>query len=405
MDTPLFIVLDHTLTIGQAVVLIAILLVGLLLGWLLGRSGAGKSGLAGVKPAARSASDDAFLKGITHLMADHTDQAIEEFTRAVTLNSNTVETYVVLGNLFRQKGEIERAVRIRQSIIARPNLTQPVRLQALYDLGLDYRKGGLFNRAVESFQEVLNADPSHTEANRELITLYEEMREWEKAFEALRRQDKLTGQDSRAVLAHYKTELGKEFVSAGQLERAEESLEQALKVHKGCLDAYLHLGDLELTRGRARKALSLWRKAVRLAPTHAHLVIRRLSQAAPGLGDKALREFCDEIDTAEADVNTLQALAESYHHLADDAKALELLHLAVERSPRQLGAHRLRGQIILAQGQRDQALAAYADLLEQIGGNGDAYQCGLCGFVSHQLTWKCPRCHQWDSITPYRPTA
>ncbi len=219
MDTPLFIVLDHTLTIGQAVVLIAILLVGLLLGWLLGRSGAGKSGGAGVvKPAARSASDDAFLKGITHLMADHTDQAIEEFTRAVTLNSNTVETYVVLGNLFRQKGEIERAVRIRQSIIARPNLTQPVRLQALYDLGLDYRKGGLFNRAVESFQEVLNADPSHTEANRELITLYEEMREWEKAFEALRRQDKLTGQDSRAVLAHYKTESGKEYVNAGQLD-------------------------------------------------------------------------------------------------------------------------------------------------------------------------------------------
>jgi len=405
MDTPLFSVLDHTLTLGQAVVLIAVLLAGLLLGWLLGRSGSGRGAVATVKPAARSASDDAFLKGITHLMADHTDQAIEEFTRAVTLNSNTVETYVVLGNLFRQKGEIERAVRIRQSIIARPNLTQLVRLQALYDLGLDYRKGGLFNRAVESFQEVLNADPGHTEANRELITLYEEMRDWEKAFEALRRQDKLTGQDSRAVLAHYKTELGKEYVNAGQLERAEEALEQALRVHKGCLDAYLHLGDLELTRGRARKALSIWRKAARLAPTHAHLVIRRLAQAAPGLGDKALREFCDEIDSAAADVNTLQALAESYHHLGDEAKALELLNLAVERSPRQLGAHRLRGQILLAQGQRDQALAAYGDLLDQIGGNGDAYQCGLCGFVSHQLTWKCPRCHQWDSITPYRPTA
>ncbi|MCA1905148.1 MAG: hypothetical protein LDL11_00995 [Desulfarculus sp.] len=76
----------------------------------------------------------------------------------------------------------------------------------------------------------------------------------------------------------------------------------------------------------------------------------------------------------------------------------------MERSPRHLGVHRLRGQILLAKGQRDQALAAYGDLLEQIGGNGDSYQCGLCGFVSHQLTWKCPRCHQWDSISPYRPT-
>ncbi|MBI5523903.1 MAG: tetratricopeptide repeat protein [Desulfarculus sp.] len=406
MNTPLLVLWNHTLTLWHLLVLLGAGLLAFLLGWLAGRSGAGpRRGLPRQAAAQRSASDDAFLKGLTHLMADHTDQAIEEFTRAVTLNSDTVETYVVLGNLFRQKGEIERAVRIRQSIIARPNLAPPVRLQAMYDLGLDYRKGGLFNRAVEAFQEVLNMDPQHVEACRQVVSLHEEVREWDKAFEALKRLDKLTGGDSRAVLAHYKTELGKEYMFAGQLDRAEEAFDQAIRVYKGCLDAYLHLGDLELARGRSRKALSVWRKAVHVSPTLAHLVVNRVAAAEETLGQRAAASFYDEIDPGQADVTTLQALAESYHRHGEDQKALGMLDLAVERAPQMLDAHRLRGQILLAQERREEALKAYAGLLGQIDGEWHSYQCAQCGFVSHQLTWKCPRCHQWDSMSSKRQTA
>ncbi len=406
MNTPLLVIWNHTLTLWHLLVLLVAGLLAFVLGWLAGRVGANSGqGAARAKAPQRSASDDAFLKGLTHLMADHTDQAIEEFTRAVTLNSDTVETYVVLGNLFRQKGEIERAVRIRQSIIARPNLAPPVRLQAMYDLGLDYRKGGLFNRAVEAFQEVLNMDPQHVEACRQTVTLYEEVREWDKAFEALKRLDKLTGQDSRAVLAHYKTEMGKEFMFAGQLDRAEEALDQAMRVHKGCLDAYLHLGDLEMARGRSRKALSVWRKAVHVSPPLAHLVVNRVAAAEETLGQRAASSFFSEIDPSQADVTTLQALAESFHRHGEDQRALELLDLAVRKGPQMLDSHRLRGTILLAQGRNEPALKAYADLLGQIDGEWHGYQCVQCGFVSHQLTWKCPRCHQWDSMSTKRQTA
>jgi lipopolysaccharide biosynthesis regulator YciM len=395
------------LTLGLALMIGAVVLLALLLGLALGRRGRspGLPAVSRAQASAKDASEDAFRRGLTHLMADHTDQAIEEFTRAVTLNSDTVETYVVLGNLFRQKGEIERAVRIRQSIIARPNLQQAVRLQALYDLGLDYRKGGLFNRAVESFQEVLAMDPQHVEACRQTVSLFEEVREWEKAFEAAKRLDKLTGLDSRPVLAHYKTEMGKEYMAAGQLERAEESLEQAISVHKGCLDAYLHLGDLELARGRARRALNVWRKALRLEPTHAHLVVTRVAAAEEQVGERAASAFFEELDTSQAEVTTLLALAERSHRAKADDRALELLSLAVKKDPTQLSAHRLRGEILLDQGRREPALNAYADLLKHIDGDWASYQCRHCGFVSHQLTWKCPRCHQWDSMSPRRPTS
>jgi lipopolysaccharide biosynthesis regulator YciM len=401
MGTVLFSWQGFSLTTAHLVAGVIMLMVGWVIGWLLGRSGANAAEPQnnGRAPA-RSASDDAFMRGISHLMADHTDQAIEEFTRAVTLNSDTVETYVVLGNLFRQKGEIERAVRIRQSIIARPNLDAKAHLQAVYDLGLDYKKGGLFNRAAEAFDEVLKKDPRHVEAARQIATLYEEMRDWERAFEARKRLDRLTRSNSRPVLAHYKTEQGKELMVSGQLDRAEDAFSRAISVDKNCLDAYLHLGDLELARGRARKALSVWKKAVKLSPQYAHLVIHRVNSAEEELGAKAANGFFAYIDPAAAEVPTLMALAQHYAQHDDNAKALEVLGQAVERAPHLLDAHRLRGRILLKDGDRGRALEAYGELLDEIEGDWARYQCSQCGFVSHQLTWKCPRCHRWDSMAP-----
>lgn len=404
MDTTLFVIFGQAISLGHALGGLILLILALIIGFALGRAGGEKApaGAARKDKPARSPSDDAFMKGLTHLMADHTDQAIEEFTRAVTLNSDTVETYVVLGNLFRQKGEIERAVRIRQSIIARPQLDPSVRLQALYDLGLDYRKGGLYNRATEAFQEVLDMDGSHQESMQQLVSLYEETRDWENAFDTLKRLDKLTRSDSRRILAHYKTERGKELMSAGQLEKAEDSLNQAISVDKTCLDAYLHLGDLELARDRQRKAINIWRKAVKLAPEHAHLVIRRVAEAENALGDKAVKAFLDEISIDQAAVTALLSLAEYYHSHGQDEQAQKIMTMAVQNNPGVLDAHRLLGETLLARGERDAALKAYAELLKQINGDWSSYQCDQCGFVSAQLTWKCPRCHGWDTMSPRR---
>ncbi len=407
MNTAVAVMWGQPLTLGFLLVLAGAVLLAVLVVWLWCRRGKGSRPAPGALPGGgqRSPSDDAFMKGLAHLMADHTDQAIEEFTRAVTLNSDTVETYVVLGNLFRQKGEIERAVRIRQSIIARRNLEPEVKLQALYDLGLDYRKGGLYNRALDAFQEVLNMDPGHVEARRRQVALYEETRDWESAFNALKRLDKLTGNDSRRVLAHYKTEQGKELMAAGRLDRAEDCLHQAINVDKGCLDAYLHLGDLELARGRVRRALGLWRKAVRLEPVHVHLVVKRVAAAEDTLGPKATKSFFGEIDPQGAEVSTLLALASYYQGHQEQDRALELLSLAVERDPSQLEAHRLRGRILLERGDGVQIEQAYSELLDQINGDWASYQCSQCGFTSHQLTWKCPRCHQWDTMVPRKYSA
>ena len=405
METELFVIAGHKITWLVAAVGGGLLCVGLVLGWIISRLGSGgkadKNGFP--KAAPRSASDDAFLKGVTHMMADHTDQAIEEFTRAVTLNSDTVETYVVLGNLFRQKGEIERAVRIRQNIIARPNLDNQIKLQAQFDLGLDYKKGGLLSRAAEAFREVLKMDSQHVETLRQTVSLYEEMREWDDAYETLKRLDKLTGSDNRQVLAHYRTERGKELMALGKLDQAEDSFGQAMSVHKGCLDAYLHMGDLELARSRNKKALNVWRKAVQLRPQLVHLVVDRLAQAEQSLGKTAVDEFMAEIEVGSSDQATLLAMARYYRNHSEDGQALKLVELAVEKNPAHLQAQRLLGEILLEKDERFEAMEAYGNLLKQLDTDLTAYQCRQCGQVTHELSWKCPRCQHWDTMEPRQP--
>ena len=110
--------------------------------------------------------DKAFFKGFRYILSNDRDQAIEEFTKSVQVNSDTIETYVALGNLYRSRGDIDRAIRIRQSIILRPNIDEQIKLRALFDLGLDYRKGGFLNRALKALLEVTQRTPSDVEAHK-----------------------------------------------------------------------------------------------------------------------------------------------------------------------------------------------------------------------------------------------
>jgi len=121
--------------------------------------------------------DQAFFKGVQYILSNDPDQAIEEFTKSVQLNSGTVETYIALGNLYRSRGDIDRAIRIRQSIILRTDIEEGIKVRALIDLGLDYRKGGFLNRAVETFLKVLQKQPSNLEVLEAIEKIYEELKD------------------------------------------------------------------------------------------------------------------------------------------------------------------------------------------------------------------------------------
>ena len=223
--------------------------------------------------------DQAFFKGIQYILSNDHDHAIEEFTKSVQVNSDTIETYVALGNLYRSKGDIDRAIRIRQSIILRPNISEQSKIRALFDLGLDYRKGGFLNWALATFKEVLKKEPSNLETLEEIEKIYEEMRDWENAFATRKEIARKTKGDYRHILAHHQTEIGKLYHEKGELSKAEGCFKRAISIDERCVDARLHLGDLYFSKQEYSEAIATWKRVVQVTPQFTFLAYGRLEGA------------------------------------------------------------------------------------------------------------------------------
>jgi len=393
------------ITVAQLMVLVAFvaLLSGYGLAVLIGRRQQWAKLFTVSKNKEKLVSNAAFIKGINYILSDKRDRAIEELTKAVTLDTETVETYVALGNLFRSKGQIDRAIRIRQNVILRPNLEDAVRLQALYDLGLDYRQGGFYDRALQTFKEVIRSDPKRVEAYVQMVQIYEETRDWENAFLTEQKLGKLTGSPARNVMAHHQVELGKEHFAQGRPDQAMAAYKKAISLDPGCVDAYLHLGDLHLQGGKLQKAVVVWRKVADAAPRFTFLVFSRLARVSAKMKDlKHVEKFLAECAVNHGDPLAHMALARLQVERGGHDQALAELGQALNLDPTLFEARRERGLLLLSLNRTDEALHEFRCLLDQVPGPKADFQCGRCGFESQELTWRCPQCHAWDTITLHR---
>jgi len=350
--------------------------------------------------------DKAFFQGIQHILSNKPDQAIEQFTKSVKINSDTIETYVALGHLYRSKGDIGRAIRIRQGIILRPNLDKEVRLRAIFDLGLDYKKGGFLNRAISAFQEVLGNDPNNIETLDQIERIYEDMYDWEKAFKTRQSISKIIKGDHRHILAHQKTELGKMQEKNGDIGSAEKSYKKAISIFHKCVDVYLHLGDLYFSQQEHKKALSTWKRVVDVAPQFTFLVYQRLEKTYSTMKNlKGVEDFLRESARKNPDRFIRLALARYLYNKGETGSALDELNQAIKSVPSFFNARKLLGEILLKEGRNEEALEAYKDLLAILHYPYLKFQCSNCGYRPDELVWKCPQCLKWDSIDIIKPSS
>jgi len=347
----------------------------------------------------RRESDKAFLKGIQYILSNDHDQAIEEFTKSVQINSDTIETYVALGNLYRSKGDIDRALRIRQSIILRPNIDDVSKMRALIDLGLDYRKGGFMNRALDALNQALQKEPANLEALDVAEKIYEDLRDWENAYGTRQKIARVSKGNHKHILAHYQAELGKESQEKGDFAKAKSCFQKSISIDDTCLDAHLHLGDLHFQRQDYKKAVSEWRKVVRIAPQFSFLAYRRLEGAYGEMKNlKPVEEFLKECAESSRDAFTHMALARYLFNERDYHGAVRELDSALALDPSFWKARKFKGEILLKQGMRDEALRAYQDLIPRLNVPYLKFQCSNCGFRPGDLQWQCPQCRKWDTI-------
>ena len=342
----------------------------------------------------------AFLTGFRYLLSKESDRAIEAFMKAVSLDTETVETYFALASLFRDKGEIERAISIHQSIITRPRLDEAIRLQALYDLALDYKKAGLFDRAIDVFKEVIRRNPQKKEAYLELANVYQVLKDWAAAYTVIQRLDKITGEDHSIVLAHYQTEIGKKLEGENK-GRAEDAFKKAIKINKKCIDAYLHLGDLYFEQKNIKKALSIWEEVIKIAPEYSFLVYSRLGKIISEIKEeRVFKKFIQNLEKKrERDFYSSFFIAKYYLGEKNLEKAEAFVNEVLQKISTSVVARQLLSQIFLEKGETSKAI----NLLVQISQNllpQKIYQCSQCGYEASKLSWWCPQCQEWDTMKP-----
>ncbi|MEW6616642.1 MAG: tetratricopeptide repeat protein [Thermodesulfobacteriota bacterium] len=381
---------------------VILVLVGLFLGLIIG--GWFSSKLTAIEPKVKRESKEstAFLMGINYLLSNDHDHAIEEFTKAVQINSNTVETYIALGNLFRSKGEIGRAIRIHNSIILRPTIDRETKIQALYNLGLDFKKAGFIKRAISSFEEVIDNDSSRLDAYIQLEELYEEINEWEKAYTIQQRISALRKTNDNNILAHIQTEVGKSYFANNDIKSAKEAFKKAISLDPDCIDALIHLGDICLFQNDYSGAISTWKRVTKISPPLTYLVYGRLEKVY-SMQDKSddFEEFLKKSSKEDKDNYHLHfALAEYLYREGDIKEAIEELRSVIRINPTSICARKELGRILIASGKKDEMISEYQELLNILDMPEKRFRCQRCGFELENIEWKCPQCLKWDTIIP-----
>ena len=345
----------------------------------------------------------AYFKGLNFLLNEQPDKAIEVFLKVLEVDSETVEMHLTLGNLFRRRGELERATRIHQNIIARPNLSDSQRLQALFELAQDYFKAGLFDRAESLFLELADV-PNHAEhALRYLSQLYEQEKEWENAISATQRLQKYSEKDISPIIAQYYCELAEISVDKQDYKQARIHINNALEVDPNSTRATILLGNLEFELGEYASAIQTWSKIEEQDPRYLGEVIDKIVVAYRKIeDDDGLWEFLAKALDDYGGPKLLSAQVEEIEHRKGRNAAVSFLTDWLRKHP---SLHGLRSLVDLKQNDLESSpssedLEPLQALLVNLFDTDGLYRCRQCGFTGRTLHWQCPGCKGWYMQAP-----
>ncbi len=344
-----------------------------------------------------------YFVGLNYLLNEQTDEAIESFIRALEVNSDTVETFVVLGRLFRQRGEVEKAIQAHQDLLARPSLTREQTLDVQLELARDYLKAGLLDRAEILLEDIVNNNwRGWKDSFNTLLSIYETEKEWSKAVALVGRLKGGAAEEYSFRLSHYYCETAEEALKNSDVLRARKDLRRAGSVHRDNVRVSLLIGRMEMHTGHYREAV----KALeRIADQNRDFVPESITMLEQCYAEmRSIRGLTSYLGRCLRESPTSAVVLASARLIAGqqgEKEAGRFMAEQVIKRPSLKGLNALIDiHLNMTEGRARQNLQMLRELTGRLADSKPVYCCKQCGFTGKELYWNCPQCHEWGAIAP-----
>lgn len=349
-------------------------------------------------------TDPAFFRGLNYLLNEQPDKAIDVFLKLAEVDGETVETHLALGSLFRRRGEVDRAIRVHQNLVARTSISTAQRGYALYELGRDYMLAGLFDRAESLFTELVEQRMQQRRALRALIEIFQAEKDWRRCLETADKLQALSDVSMTTEIAQYHCELAEECLRAGDTDQARAHLLDAQSVDRDCIRATLIQAQMEMAGGNAATALVLYRHLARHGPRYLPAMLPGLLACYRKLGRVKVADELRELFRSHPSPPLMLELSNAIERERGAAAALDFLDQYLREHADLAGAERLLDlRLRTGPEQVQQGDATLLEVLRHVLAMQPSYQCEHCGFEARALHWQCPSCKHWGSIKAVEP--
>ncbi|ELQ5980635.1 lipopolysaccharide assembly protein LapB [Cronobacter sakazakii] len=369
-------------------------------GWYMGR----RSAQQDKEQEANRLSRD-YVAGVNFLLSNQQDKAVDLFLEMLKEDTGTVEAHLTLGNLFRSRGEVDRAIRIHQSLMESASLTYDQRLLAVQQLGRDYMAAGLYDRAEGMFNQLVDETDFRVGALQQLLQIYQATSDWQKAIDAAERLVKLGKEHQRVEIAHFYCELALLAMSNEDMDRAMSLLKKGAAADRNSARVSIMMGRIFMARGDYAHAVEMLEKVISqdrelVSETLEMLQVCYQQLGKPDEWAEFLRRCVEENTGAEAELMLAQVLEQ--REGADSAQIYITRQL--QRHPTMRVFHRLMDYHLheAEEGRAKESLMVLRDMVGEQVRTKPRYRCQKCGFTAFTLYWHCPSCRAWSTIKPIR---
>lgn len=355
------------------------------------------------------AQSKVFLSATQYLISGNKDLAIKEFLNAVDINRETIETYFALGGLFRSNGEIEKAISIHRSLIARETISESHRLRALKELAVDFDKGGFIDKAIETYKDVLKINRDQYEVIQALCRIYEDIEDWDQAYNYRIMLSKVAHENQSETISHILVQKAKISFERGEFSKCSEDLEDAFRFAPSVSAKILKL-KLYMANGELEESKQLLVELLKEHPMYSSFIFESLSEDFIAQDDikeryqirlKMLRDYFIDLEDSELE-KTPSYILSKVRLLKDEGKSTSAHQILSEwvsdnkNSSEVMRAEHIR--LLIEVGKESEAVEHIRPLLDNLHQSLTKHFCKVCGYNSDNIFWRCPQCHTWETI-------